>query len=380
MTDKEQQYLQKLQQNRCGIVDKLKDPAAEGVWESIIGKYSGKAHFLYEVLQNADDVDATWARFELYEDKLVFRHNGTRLFTISNPETEREDKLQNRLGDINSITSIGHSSKTDDGNKIGKFGMGFKAVFQYTMAPYIYDPDIAFKIEDYMVPILLDDDYPGRKKEETVFVFPFDREDITPKEAVEDISEKLESLVMPILFLHSLKEISYDCFGSEGIFRKEILETKEFGETIATKILLTGPVTESQDMLWIFTRKDNELDYSVGFFLNADGKLLPKSPYAFCYFPTLVTTNLNFLIQAPFLLTDSREGIKEKDKDNHNVRMVQLLADLAADSFLYLRDIGGAGENRLVDDNIMDIIPYKRELFEQTGRISFMPFYDSIRK
>lgn len=103
MTGQEKEYLEKLQKNRRHIVDTLNDPAAKGVWESIIGKYSGKAHFLYEVLQNADDVDATWAKFELYDDRLVFKHNGKRLFSFSNPDTEEADKPLKKLGDINSI-------------------------------------------------------------------------------------------------------------------------------------------------------------------------------------------------------------------------------------------------------------------------------------
>ena len=39
------------------------------------------------------------------------------------------------LNDITSITGLGISTKKDDSTSIGKFGVGFKAVFQYTSTP-----------------------------------------------------------------------------------------------------------------------------------------------------------------------------------------------------------------------------------------------------
>uniref|UniRef100_UPI0032608C9F sacsin N-terminal ATP-binding-like domain-containing protein n=1 Tax=Clostridium sp. NkU-1 TaxID=1095009 RepID=UPI0032608C9F len=114
-----------------------------GVKNSVVEKYSDQAHFIYELLQNADDAKATSARFELYTDRLVFSHNGTRRFSVSNPATEAEDLKNGKLGDINAITAVGGSNKTDEAT-IGKFGVGFKAVFQYTATPHIYDPNVFF--------------------------------------------------------------------------------------------------------------------------------------------------------------------------------------------------------------------------------------------
>lgn len=34
-----------------------------GIWETAIKKYSDSAHFVYELLQNADDTKATWVEF-----------------------------------------------------------------------------------------------------------------------------------------------------------------------------------------------------------------------------------------------------------------------------------------------------------------------------
>ena len=164
-----------------------------GVKNSVVEKYSDQAHFIYELLQNADDAKATSARFELFNDKLIFSHNGTRHFSVSNPATESQDHMNGLLGDINAITAVGGSNKNDEAT-IGKFGVGFKAVFQYTRTPHIYDPNVFFKIERFIVPILLEADYPGRRSEETCFVFPFDHDLRNANDSFNDISEKLRSL------------------------------------------------------------------------------------------------------------------------------------------------------------------------------------------
>lgn len=75
--------------------------------------YPDNAHFIYELLQNAEDTGATEAHFTLSADRLAFEHNG-RPFEIK---------------DIEGITDIGEGTKAADDEKIGRFGVGFKAVF-----------------------------------------------------------------------------------------------------------------------------------------------------------------------------------------------------------------------------------------------------------
>lgn len=183
-------------------------------WASIVDKYKEKAHFVYELLQNADDAQATQVEFQLEHDCLIFRHNGTVGFSV----TADEDKKNK--GHINAITGIGWSTKDKDSEKIGKFGVGFKAVFQYTNEPRIYDDKFWFKIEDYIVPTWLNEDFPGRKEGETVFVFPF----IKPKKAFSDVSKRLLTLNNPILFLRHLEKVTINIPNEDPItYSKEIV-------------------------------------------------------------------------------------------------------------------------------------------------------------
>ena len=59
------------------------------------------------------------------------------------------------------------------------------------------------------MPVELKDDYTGRLKDETVFVFPFDHPARGAEEAYEDIADKLRSLVYPILFLNHLNRFGF---------------------------------------------------------------------------------------------------------------------------------------------------------------------------
>lgn len=218
MNNQEREYFAALTKDRAEIADIMERPAVRGYKDSVVEKYSDQAHFIYELLQNADDAYATEARFVLEKDRLIFAHNGTRHFSVSDPSNEDEDSKNKKLGDINSITSVANSNKTDA--NIGKFGVGFKAVFQYTATPYIYDPKFRFKIERFIVPIMLEEDFSGRRDYETLFVFPFDHEERNEAEAYTDISEKLRNLSYPLLFLTNLKSIKFEYESVKGSYGK----------------------------------------------------------------------------------------------------------------------------------------------------------------
>ncbi|MGN0163758.1 MAG: DEAD/DEAH box helicase [Candidatus Ornithomonoglobus sp.] len=382
MNRQEKAYFAALSKDRAEIADVLERRAVRGYKDSVVEKYSDQAHFIYELLQNADDACATKARFILEENRLIFAHNGTRHFSVSNPANEEADSDNKTLGDINAITSINNSNKT--GASIGKFGVGFKAVFQYTSTPHIYDPGFSFRIERFIVPILLEADFPGRGKDETLFVFPFDNMERDASKAYSDISDKLKNLSFPLLFLTNLKDIEFEFGNTLGLYGKNIKETIISGDTIAEHVVLMQNDGDEiyDESLWLFSRSDEcSRRYSVGFFMDKNGRLKPVNEPAFCFFPTKEVTGLNFILHAPFLLTDSREGIRAGVA--HNDKMINRLAALAADALELLRDIGLKSSVRLIEDNIVNIIPVDEASFSDPNdkrKVSFLPFYQSIKK
>lgn len=368
--DEQQGYFKKLVKDREDSAKTLEKPSMRGVKNSVVEKYSDQAHFIYELLQNANDAKATQANFHLTNTGLYFSHNGTIDFSVSNPDTEDVDKEKGTLGHINSITSIANSNKTE--SSIGKFGVGFKAVFQYTETPHIYDPKFHFKIERFLIPVKLENDLQNRKTDETVFYFPFDKQGMPAKRAYSDILEKLKNLVYPTLFLSNLQEISWKADSENGTYLKETKEKIKYDNLVYEKIELLQEVSSNtnNEVIILFTRsiENQNHTYSIGYFLDEKGRLNPKTIPAFCFFPTKETTNLNFILHAPFLLTDSREGIKKGQTDDWNEDLIANLATLAADSLLILKDL------KLIDDDIIKIIPYKQP------KEFFNPFYKKIKE
>lgn len=369
MTEQQQIWFDKLAKDREDIAKTLEKPAMRGIKNSVVEKYSDQAQFIYELLQNANDAKATRSSFHLTTDGLYFRHNGKILFSISNPDTEDKDKENNTLGHINSITSIANSNKTE--SSIGKFGVGFKAVFQYTETPHIYDPNFQFKIDRFIIPVKLESDLPDRQKDETVFYFPFNKAEMSVEKAHSDILEKLKKLVFPTLFLSNLQEVKWNADNETGEYTKKGYKQNQTDDITYEKIELYQQIGLNQtiEKLYLFSRSTEENhSYSIGFFLNEKNKLTPKQFSAFCFFPTKETTNLNFILHAPFLLTDSRESIKRFE--NHNIKMCKLLSQLAADSMLILKEL------TLINDDIIKIIPYK----EPENDDFFASFYETIKE
>ncbi len=372
-------WFNKLAKDREESAKMLEKPSMRGIKNSVVEKYSDQAHFIYELLQNANDANATESSFYLKEEGLYFKHNGTIRFSVSNPETEDIDKKNNELGHINSITSIANSNKTEA--SIGKFGVGFKAVFQYTETPHIYDPDFKFKIERFIIPKILDNDIEFRQQDETVFYFPFDKEEMPKERAYSDILEKLKKLIYPTLFLSNLQIVKWKTDANEiGEYSKKVIEKEQINNILFTQIEYFQQIglENVKEKLIQFTRvTEHNHSYSIAYFLNENGKLKPRHLPAFCFFPTKETTNLNFIFHAPFLLTDSRERIHRSKE--HNIQMVELLAQLSADSLLTLK------VKKIIDDNIIKIIPYKKSDFYSIDWFSekpnfFAPFYNLIKE
>ena len=247
MTPQEKGWFEEIAKNRQDAWNLvLSRRAFRNIMRGVVEKYAGFGHFVYELLQNADDVGAEAASFELRNDRLIFRHNGNVRFSVTSLASEEDENTE--PGHLNAITSVGASTKVLEnkiGNAIGKFGVGFKAVFKYTNRPEVYDDNMAFALEHYIVPKLIEADYPGRKAGETVFVFPFDRED--KPNAREEIWRALQSLVFPTVFLNHLKHVGYRFGDQEGEYRVDgLFRVENVGpERMTVEKLSVFPVGET---------------------------------------------------------------------------------------------------------------------------------------
>jgi hypothetical protein len=154
--------------------------------------YSDRTHFVYELIQNAEDAGATRIEFKLFPNMLEVCHDG-RPFSIE---------------DVKGISGLVEGTKSDDLTKIGRFGIGFKSVYAYTHTPHVYSADEAFCIRNYVHPasvssVALDEG-------ETLFRLPFDHPDVLSEEAFEEIASRLHNLgLRTLLFLRHIEQISW---------------------------------------------------------------------------------------------------------------------------------------------------------------------------
>lgn len=121
----------------------------------LVDQYSDRTHFIFELIQNAEDAGATYVTFTLYPDRLVLCHNGI-------PFTE---------ADIRGICGIRSTKDEPESGKIGRFGIGFKSVYAYTKTPEIRSGMYAFKICNLILPYAENVESTG---EDTILTIPFD--------------------------------------------------------------------------------------------------------------------------------------------------------------------------------------------------------------
>lgn len=299
--------------------------------------YPDNAHFIYELLQNAEDAKASGVRFTLNPTSVEFEHDGTELFTIE---------------DVESITSIGSSTKAEDPTNIGKFGVGFKAVFAYTATPEIQSGRFHFRIREMVVPDRegLSPGILGERK--TRFVFPFDNPEKPPEKARAEIEKHLRELnENTLLFLSNIRKIEYRLpDATEGFLERR--ETADAEHQIEIAVMRQGrTVPESVHYLRfekVVSVKDEDdskrksCRIAVAFGLEPQDqgwKIAPLYLGQVCiYFPAVKeTSNLRFHLHAPFASTVARDSVRDCSA---NDELRNHLAELVAESMHAIREQG----------------------------------------
>ena len=326
-----------------------------GIRRIVEDLYPDTAHFIYELLQNAEDTQASKASFVLSGDALVFEHNG-RPFD--------ED-------DIRGITNIGEGTKASDDDKnddkIGRFGIGFKAVLLYTETPRIWSPTYAFEIAEMVLPSELPpkSTFGGR----TRFEFPFNSGKKPRNVAFTEVRDGLDEIsANTLLFLSHIEEIEWriEDRGEGRLLRIghsyhhiEILREIDDRATESSHFLrFTEPVEglELQYAAIAFELEplaengatDARLSFAEQF------RIAPADRGCVAVYFTAAkeTSNLRFHLHAPFVPELSRSSIKDTPA---NKPLFQQLARLSARSLSTIRDLG------LLDRDFLAVLPNSKD-------------------
>ena len=310
---------QKLTDSRRKVAATLANPATIGLWNLIVDKYSGKAHFVYELLQNADDAGARNVRIVLDGDRFSFFHDGSRHFSVSDVDKEDSDE---KIGDINAITSIGHSTKVGE-NKIGKFGIGFKSIFAYCDVPHVEDDNFSFDIQNFIVPVETKRlEGSGRRVGETLFCGK-----IKDNSKADEIASMVASLDFPLNYLNKVDTLDCNVDGKIYKFKKSITSSKKI-EDDGKKIIVYSLVAEktvgqssvSQNFACAtesFLFGTQQMSATLSMPIDEVGNaVLCDSSALNCFFPLLEQSSLPFFIHGTFLLSDNRENTLQNEAND----------------------------------------------------------------
>jgi hypothetical protein len=345
-------FIDEVRNDRADLARVLKKH--HGIRRIVEELYPDSAHFIYELLQNAEDVNATHAAFGLSSDGLTFVHNGR--------------SFEER--DIWAITDIGEGAKVDDDDKIGRFGVGFKAVFAYCDTPSIWSPTYSFKIADLVLPheIPARPDIGGL----TRFEFPFNNSKKAPAVAYREVLAGLEELAEhTLLFLIHMESIHWTLGGDVN----EIARVKHSAEHIEIKRRVNGETTKSAHFLRflepaagaerqnVAVAFDLELLPEAGTFdparaMHEQVRIAPANPGRVAvFFPAeKETSGLRFHVHAPFVPELSRASVKETPV---NEPLFAQLADVTARSLHRIRDLG------LLVTDFMGVLPNPQDVLPE---------------
>lgn len=286
--------------------------------------YADKTHFIYELIQNAEDAASSQLSIRFQEDGIIVGNNGR-------PFNQQ---------DVAAICSIGQSAKNR--SQIGRFGIGFKAVYAYTDTPQILSGENRFQIVRFVepqpietLPRLVDVDH---LEETNLFYLPFaQRVNADDKARLQQRIQELDPLTL--LFLDNLNSIvwvdaiggnhgSYERLSAPGNdsmgVRQVILRQMLSGEVrrqetflVFDKRLVAPPTVMSgtlagPEQIHLSNPNDSDTSQQVSIAVRLESDVVSPVTNAVLFSSLPVEaarTNLHFLIQGPYHTTPARDNI-----------------------------------------------------------------------
>ena len=330
-------------------------------------RYDDRTHFIFEILQNVEDAlkkRSEWngnrsVDFSLSSDGVTISHFGI-------PFDE---------ADVRGVCGIAESTKAEL-TAIGRFGVGFKSVYAFTDSPEIHSGDEHFTIESYVWPRTAQER--SLQPEETIIYLPFRSDEPSAKE---DILDGLRRLgLRTLLFLREIEEISWSV--DDGTSRVYLRDAPEYISDGIRKVMLVGQDEDDVSEEWIvFSRpvfNDGtpaghvEIAFNLGPSDDGDSRSVqpvPNSPLV-VFFPTILPTSMDFVVQGPYRTTPSRDNVPGDDPWNRY--LVEETTALMEDALVGLREL------HLLDVAALQCLPIEKSRFSPGNR--FAPLFQAVRE
>jgi hypothetical protein len=304
----------------------LSSGRANGVLSSLADQLNSElCHFLLELVQNSDDIRYNPGTLPL----LKFRLHGNGLLVISN-------EIGFTQRDVESICSVGDSTKVGIADTTGEKGIGFKSLFKAVDEVTISSNGYHFQFSanrpcGRVVPEWkeLPPEYQKPNyKDKTVFLLTFSnaKKLATVKEELRKFDAKL------LLFLRRLRIIEIDIEGR--ITRIERKDHGPVGQRVSQLISHGDSIVDSQYAMVSIKSPVTVVDAARPGFKDTTVTLAfplsTETEYCHAYncLP-ICPTGFPFLLQADFILSASREGLNESHAEWN-----QMLFSALADAYL----------------------------------------------
>lgn len=369
----------------------LQKLASGDIWES-------STRYIYELLQNAEDAEATEFKIYISKERVKIVHNG-KPFT--------RDDVRNICYAV---------SKKDPNETIGYLGVGFRSVFTVTDKPEIYSGEYRFRFDReecmrkfgdpslfYFYPFWIEQPTEHVDLNKTTFILPFKSEEYFDRSV-----EQLKELgVLSLLFLRNIKNISiYDETNNTTrtfkIFPEDlkplpnyekILEEirdnviKEIkigkfslieGEKASRFLVFRGTFKVPDDV-----RNDEETkrakrekiktrEISIAIALDKDNNLEPTTGYICSFFP-IQERKINFLVHADFIVQAGRVALLD---NKWNRWMIEKARKLAEACYHYFQE--NPEEIKWIEQSLT-IFEKREDISEKYDDIFEKPLFDATR-
>ncbi|QAT86520.1 hypothetical protein EJ065_4980 [Corallococcus coralloides] len=333
-------------------------------------RYDDRTHFIFELLQNAEDAlgrrgetgGPRSVTFTLSPGRLKLSHFGR-------PFDE---------ADVRGVCGIAQSTK--DQHSIGRFGIGFKSVYTFTDRPEIHSGDEDFAVENYVQSKAVAPS--ARAAGETQIILPLKAGDSSAEQEIANGFQHLGPGAL--LFLRHIDEINWSIEGgASGVYMRSAPETLA-ANVHRIKVIgqETGKPEVDQNWLVFHREVSSNAGEKVGrveiAFSLTPSKGEPErwaiqqlsASHLVVFFPTVVATNLGFLVQGPYRTTPSRDNVPRNDPWNQ--QLVQETADLLVEAVRWLRD------NGMLDASALLCLPTDRAKFPEGAMFTLL--FEAVRE
>ncbi len=343
--------------------------------------YPDRAHFIFELLQNAEDA-LRW-RADNHPTETFSRHVKFHLFPKHLEVTHFG--LQFAEEHVRGVCSK-KGTKQGKLTDIGKFGIGFKSVYAYTRRPEVHSGDENFVIESFLFPrgTAPREKQPGQ----TLFYIPFDYDEVPWDQAHAEIGTRLAKLgSRTLLFLNQIESVDWEIAGSasgsyirESKLRGEHKEVKEV--TLIGQVNVGDKAKPLDEQHWLVFSKavtTPKIDpagwVEVAFSLAKEGEgskwsvVRAEDSNLVVFFPTEVPTDCGFLMQGPYKTTPSRDNVPHDNQWNsHLVKETAMLVSEA------LRKLA---TQRMACVGLLNSMPLLQR-YDIRSEWMFQPVYDAV--